>query len=103
MLAENAWQLQGDYRFFITNQPTYGLGSGRSAESGFSIGGQGTTAVVQGQQDMDFDFVRVHQLVLKRVSGSVYVGGATGSTATSRSPSGGRRSPPRSVAASSPS
>jgi hypothetical protein len=74
MLPGNAWQLQGDYRFFVTNQPTYGLGSGRGAEAGFTLGGAGTTAVVRGQQDMDFDFVRVHQLVLKRLGGSVYAG-----------------------------
>jgi hypothetical protein len=74
MLAENAWQLQGDYRFFITNQPTYGLGSGRDAESGVSVGGQGTTALVQGQQNMDFDLVRFHQLALKRIRGPLYLG-----------------------------
>ncbi len=74
MLPENAWQLQGDYRFFLTNQPTYGLGSGRETELGVSIGGAGTTAVVQGQQDMDFDFVRFHQLVLKRIRGPLYAG-----------------------------
>jgi len=38
ILEGNAWQLQGDYRFFITNQPTYGLGSGRESEFGVSIG-----------------------------------------------------------------
>src|SRR5512146_3176564 len=43
LLAENAWQLQGDYRFFLTNQPTYGLGSGRASEFGVSVGGAGTT------------------------------------------------------------
>ncbi len=74
MLPDNAWQLQGDYRFFITNQPTYGLGSGRDTELGVSVGGQGTTAIVQGQQDMDFDFVRLHQLVLKRIRGPLYAG-----------------------------
>ena len=74
MLEGNAWQLQGDYRFFITNQPTYGLGSGRESEFGVSIGGAGTAAAVQGTQDMDFNFVRLHQLVLKRLGGSVYAG-----------------------------
>jgi hypothetical protein len=73
-LAGNAWQLQGDYRFFVTNQPTYGLGSGREAEPGVSLGGLGTTAVVSGQQDMDFDFVRFHQVVLRRIAGPFYAG-----------------------------
>jgi hypothetical protein len=74
MLEGNAWQLQGDYRFFVTNQPTYGLGSGRPSEPAISIGGQGTAAVAQGAQDMDFNFARIHQLVLKRLGGSVYAG-----------------------------
>jgi hypothetical protein len=74
MLEGNAWQLQGDYRFFITNQPTYGLGSGRPSEAGFTLNGQGTTAVVQGAQDMDFNLVRIHQVALKRIGRSLYVG-----------------------------
>jgi hypothetical protein len=73
-LEGNAWQLQGDYRFFITNQPTYGLGSGRESELSVSVGGQGTAARVQGQQDMDFDFIRFHQAVLRRIRGPVYAG-----------------------------
>jgi len=73
-LEGNAWQLQGDYRLLLTNQPTYGLGSSREAGSGVTVGGDGTTALVTGQQDMDFDLVRLHQLVLKRVSGSFYAG-----------------------------
>jgi hypothetical protein len=74
MLPGNAWQLQGDYRLLLTNQPTYGLGSGRDAEAGITLGGQGTTAVVRGQQDMDFDLVRFHQLALKRITPAVYLG-----------------------------
>jgi hypothetical protein len=70
----NAWQLQGDLRFLLTNQPTYGLGSGRGTEPGFSLGGQGTTAQVGGQQDMDFDYLRLHQAALKRLSGAFYAG-----------------------------
>ena len=73
----NAWQLQGDWRFFLTNQPTYGLGSARTEEYGVSIGGQGTTAVVQGQQPMDFDFVRIHQSVLKRLGTTPWYAGAS--------------------------
>jgi hypothetical protein len=77
MLPGNAWQLQGDYRLFVTNQPTYGLGSGRETEYGVSVGGQGTTAIVQGQQDMDFDFVRLHQSALKRLGSSPWYAGAS--------------------------
>ena len=74
MLPENAWQLQGDYRLLITNQPTYGLGSGRTSEPSVFVGGLGTTAVARGAQNMDFDLVRLHQIVLKRISGPFYAG-----------------------------
>jgi hypothetical protein len=33
LLAENAWQLQGDYRFLATKQVTYGLGSAPAARA----------------------------------------------------------------------
>jgi hypothetical protein len=74
LLPENAWQLQGDYRLLITNQPTYGLGSGRDSDPAVTIGGQGTAAVARGAQDMDFNLIRLHQLVLKRLGSHVYAG-----------------------------
>jgi hypothetical protein len=74
-LAENSWQLQGDYRLLITNQPTYGLGSAASAGgSGTSVGGLGETTTLSGEQQMDFNLIRLHQSVLKRVRGALYVG-----------------------------
>ena len=77
MLADNAWQLQGDYRLLITNQSTFGLGSStESGDTGVTIAGFGTTATLAGEQPMDFDLVRFHQTVLKRVVGSFYAGGA---------------------------
>ena len=74
MLPENAWQLQGDYRLLITNQPTYGLGSGRTSEPSVFVGGLGATAAARGAQNMDFDLVRLHQIALKRISGAFYAG-----------------------------
>jgi hypothetical protein len=77
MSAENEWELQGDYRLLFFNQDTYGLSTAAAAVSnGFSVSGIGTTAAVPGAQPMDFDLVRVHQAVLKRVWGSLYLGGA---------------------------
>jgi hypothetical protein len=77
ILEGNAWQLHGDYRLLITNQSTYGLGSGTEAQAtGFSVNGYGTTSTVGGEQPMDFNLVRFHQTVLKRVLGPVYVGGS---------------------------
>ena len=75
MLEANAWQLQGDYRLLLTNQPTYGLGSSASAEDGaFSLGGGGATATLAGEQPMDFNLVRLHQTVLRRIHGAIFLG-----------------------------
>jgi hypothetical protein len=59
-LAGNSWQLHGDYRLLLTNQLTYGLGSATEKQAG--------------EQPMDFNLVRFHQSVLKRVQGPVYLG-----------------------------
>jgi hypothetical protein len=77
MTADNEWELQGDWRLLIFNQDTYGLGTGPTPISGgFTIGGYGQTAAVPGAQPMDFDLLRFHQSVLKRVVGFLYLGGA---------------------------
>jgi len=75
MTSENEWELQGDYRFLIFNQDTYGLGTGITPVStGFTIGGIGETAPVPGAQPMKFDLLRIHQSVLKKLVGSLYGG-----------------------------
>src|SRR5215472_15914407 len=77
ILEGNEWQLHGDYRLLITNQSTYGLGSSTEAgDAGFNVDGFGNTATLPGEQPMDFDLVRFHQSVLKRVVGSFYAGGS---------------------------
>ena len=77
ILEGNAWQLHGDYRLLITNQSTYGLGSSTEAgDSGFNLDGFGNTATLPGEQPMDFDLVRFHQSVLKRIVGPFYGGGS---------------------------
>ena len=75
LLEDNAWQLLGDYRLLVTNQPTYGLGSSASSSgTETSIGGGGATVLVEGAQPMDFNLLRFHQTVLRRVAGSFYAG-----------------------------
>ncbi len=75
MTSENEWELQGDYRFLIFNQNTYGLGSGITPiSSGITIGGYGETAAVPGAQPMKFDLLRFHQSVLKKLVGPLYGG-----------------------------
>src|SRR5262252_7160380 len=47
MTADNQWQLQGDWRFLVFNQDTYGLGTGHEAVStGFTLNGFGTATTV---------------------------------------------------------
>jgi hypothetical protein len=77
LTADNEWELQGDYRFLIYNQPTYGLSTGSTATfNGITIGGQGDTSEGSVAQPINFDLVRIHQYVLKKVHGAFYAGGA---------------------------
>ena len=77
MTAENKWELQGDYRFILYNQDTFGLGTGPTPIfGGITINGYGQTAAVPCAQPMDFDLLRFHQSVLKKVTGPLYIGGA---------------------------
>ena len=61
LTARNAWELQGDWRFLVFNQKTYGLGSGPQALSAPPM-------------NEDFNLVRFHETVLRRVWSDLYVG-----------------------------
>jgi hypothetical protein len=74
MLENNEWQLQGDWRFLIFNQDTFGLGTGETpistgftpVSTGFTLNGYGTTAAVQGAQPMDLNLLRIRENFLKK-------------------------------------
>ncbi|WP_194976552.1 BamA/TamA family outer membrane protein [Aquiflexum lacus] len=71
-LDQNSWILVGDWRYFITSQPTFGLGSGAPNELGEDPNLPG---VYQGAQQMDFSLIRFYETVLKRVgSSNFYLG-----------------------------
>jgi hypothetical protein len=74
MLEDNAWQLLGDYRLLVTNQPTYGLGSSAASEGTETSIGGGAVTLVAGAQPMDFNLLRLHQTVLRRIGGPFYLG-----------------------------
>jgi hypothetical protein len=75
MTSDNEWQLQGDWRFYIFNQDTFGLGTGHNpVSSGFTISGIGTTAAITGAQPMDMNLLRFRQNALKKVWGPLYLG-----------------------------
>jgi hypothetical protein len=63
-LNENKLILIGDWRYFITSQPTYGLGSSTPNELALnpSLGGS-----LWGEQQMDFRLLRFYEAALKRI------------------------------------
>lgn len=69
-LKDNGWNLLGDWRYFITSQPTYGLGTGPQSSKPI---GQGITFSdnaydpIEAAQMMKFNYLRFHETVLKRV------------------------------------
>ena len=55
----NGWYLEGDWRYSITYQPTFGLGTG-------------TTDV--NEQNLNYDQLRFYQKVSKKLFGNIYAG-----------------------------
>ncbi|WP_225587007.1 BamA/TamA family outer membrane protein [Algoriphagus sp. Y33] len=68
-LAEDSWILLGDWRFFITSQPTFGLGSSSPNEP---TENPKQADVWWGEQQMDYNWVRLYETVLKRISTSKF-------------------------------
>jgi hypothetical protein len=68
-LADDSWILIGDWRYFITSQPTFGLGSStpNSPEENPNQSG-----VWWGEQQMDYNWVRFYETALKRISDSKF-------------------------------
>ncbi len=76
LTADNDWQLQGDWRWLLYNQDTFGLGTGiPPVQYGFSTNGWGDTAPIPGAQPMDFNLLRFRQSALKSVTPNLYLGG----------------------------
>jgi hypothetical protein len=61
MSSGNVWELQGDWRFLLFNQKTYGLGTGPAAMA--------APASVD-----DFDLVRIHETAYRNVWNALYAG-----------------------------
>ncbi|UXP30713.1 outer membrane protein assembly factor [Reichenbachiella agarivorans] len=73
------WNLLGDWRYFVTSQPTYGLGTGSSssilASTGFEYDdGKFSNGVDQAQM-MKFNYLRFHETALKRIGDSRFFAG----------------------------
>jgi hypothetical protein len=73
------WNMITDIRYFITSQPTYGLGTGpQSAKpvgTGFADYTDNPYQTIETAQMMEFNFFRLHNSILKRIKNSRYFTG----------------------------
>ena len=74
LLKDDRWSLIGDYRFFITSQPTFGLGTGPQSSKlvGGDLGIEYDDGLfsqgINDPQFMEFNFFRFHETVMMRIS-----------------------------------
>lgn len=71
-LNQNKWILVGDWRYFITSQPTFGLGS---TSPNIPAENPNQAGVWWGEQQMDFTLFRFYETVLKRIGDSKFYTG----------------------------
>jgi len=68
----NEWVLMNDWRYFITSQPTFGLGTGpqsaRLVSSGLEYEDGAFSEGIDEAQFMKFNFLRLHQTLLKKIT-----------------------------------
>ena len=78
-LEGDSWNLMGDWRYFITSQPTYGLGTGPQSAKPVGTGVEYEdglfTAAIPDAQMMDFNYFRFHETVLKRIGDTRFFAG----------------------------
>lgn len=72
-LNENKVILIGDWRYFITSQPTFGLGSTTPNDAAENPNQPG---VWWGEQQMDFRLIRFYEAIMKRIGDSKFYLGA---------------------------
>jgi outer membrane protein assembly factor BamA len=74
---DNKFYLQGDWRFYIYSQPTYGLGTNAPDTTGISGSvswlGEGTSTDSL-SFPMNYNYLRFHQILNKKVIGELYAG-----------------------------
>ncbi|MEN8117738.1 MAG: BamA/TamA family outer membrane protein [Bacteroidota bacterium] len=67
----DSWNLLGDWRYFITSQPTYGLGTGEQSAKPVGAGIEYADGLfsepIPDAQMMEFDYLRFHETALKRI------------------------------------
>lgn len=64
------WNMQTDFRYFITSQPTYGLGTGPQSAKPIGTGSADYSdnpfQPIETSQMMEFNFLRFHNTIMKR-------------------------------------
>lgn len=79
-LDGDRWNLLGDWRYFDTSQPTYGLGTGSPsatlASDGIQFDDGSYSNGIDTAQMMEFKYVRFHQTVLRRLKETYFFVGA---------------------------
>lgn len=71
-LSHDTWIFQGDWRLLFFTQPTYGLGI-HDLPAAFSLNGLSLVDET-GAQPMKYNYVRLYETVLRRISGRLYGG-----------------------------
>jgi hypothetical protein len=75
-LDKNKWFLQGDWRFLLFAQPTYGLGINdiEGSDALISINGLNNVTNSNSSQDMRFNYVRLYEDIVRNIGKNWYVG-----------------------------
>jgi hypothetical protein len=74
-LRENKWFLQGDWRFLLFSQPTYGLGINEGAGSDALLTINGLHDVAEtGGQDMRYTYFRIYEDAVRNIGRHWFLG-----------------------------
>ena len=77
-LPKDNWIMLGDWRYFDTSQPTYGLGTGpqskKLAGSAYEYEDGMFTEPIDDAQLMEFKYLRFHETALKKIQTNFYAG-----------------------------
>jgi len=77
-MPEDNWIMLGDWRYFDTSQPTFGLGTGPQSKnlagSGYEYEDGMFSEPIEDAQLMTFKYIRFHETALKQIQTNFYAG-----------------------------
>jgi hypothetical protein len=75
--SQNKWFLQGDWRFYLFNISTYGLGTG----NGFVVPAvpsllvaEDNNSALNGRYPMNYNWLKIHEVVNRKIFNNIYAG-----------------------------